>query len=215
MTESIPSGTAAHLVTGLVKLGLALRQEAWERTMPRGLTPTQAQALVCLRRAGLRRLGDLARELAVSEPTASEAVAVLVAKGLVSKRRCNEDGRALRLELTSAGRREAARASEWPDHFLEAAAELSAEEQRILLRSLMKIIRRLQQEGRIPIARMCATCHFFRPYVHKDARRPHHCDFVAADFGEAELRLECPDHEPLEASAAETTWRRFTSGSTP
>ena len=201
-----------QLVTGLAKLGLALRHEAWRTAGPRGLNPTQAQILVCLARGHAPRLQELARELGVTDATASDAVSALVQKELVRKTRSSSDARALVLELSAKGKREAARASQWPDHFLSAASTLSAEEQAVLLRSLTKIIRHLQLEGRIAVARMCASCTFFRPHAHRSAARPHHCAFVDAAFGPGELRLECADHEPVAAEQAQTVWERFASG---
>jgi DNA-binding MarR family transcriptional regulator len=165
-----------------------------------------------LQRQASTRLGALARELGVSDATASEAVSALVAKGLVRRARAAEDARALALALTAAGRREARRAAQWPDAFLLGVAELTAEERGVLLRGLTKIIRRLQLEGRIPLARMCATCRFFRPHAHRDAQQPHHCDFVDAAFGERELRLECADHAPAADDVAQTNWQRFVAG---
>ena len=203
-----------QLLIGLAKLGLALRHEAWQSAAPRGLTPTQAQAVVCLERGASRRLGELARELGVTDATASDAVRVLVEKGLVRKERDDDDARALRLVLTPAGRREARRAGQWPDAFLLGAADLSTEERGVLLRGLSKIIRRLQLEGRIPVARMCASCAYFRPHAHRDAMRPHHCAFVDAAFGEHELRLECPDHVAAAPEESDTRWRHFVAGGT-
>ena len=54
-----------------------------------------------------------------------------------------------------------------------------------------------------------ATCTHFRPHAHADAACPHHCTFVDAAFGDANLRLDCGDHEPAPAEAAAALWRRF------
>ncbi|MCY1144320.1 hypothetical protein OWR29_40535 [Actinoplanes sp. Pm04-4] len=43
---------------------------------------------------------------------------------------------------------------------------------------------------------MCLTCRFFVPEAHPESPgHPHHCNFVDAAFGDAELRVTCPDHE--------------------
>lgn len=204
-----------HVLTGLAKLGLALRHEAWRAGGAHGLTPTQAQVLATLARGHGPRLAELAAELGVSAASASESVAALVARKLVRKARAASDGRALRLELSAAGRREAQRASQWPDALLAAAAELDPEEQGLFLRLVTKLIRRLQLEGRIPPARMCASCRFFRPHAHPGSPRPHHCAFVDAAFGERELRLECAEHEPAAPDAEQAAWDRFVSGGLP
>lgn len=209
-----PPPPAEQLLTALAKLGLALRHEAWQRALPRGLNPTQSQVLACLSRGHGPRLAELADELGVTAATASDTVAALEKKGMVRKSRAGDDGRALRLELSAAGKREAARAREWPEAFLASAGTLGDEEQGVLLRVLTKLIRRLQLEGRIPVARMCATCRYFRPHAHPDAARPHHCDLVGAAFGERQLRLECAEHEPAEPGQAQAAWARFAAGGT-
>jgi hypothetical protein len=71
------------------------------------------------------------------------------------------------------------------------------------------MIRTLQVRGRIPVARMCVSCRFFRPYRHDHPTTPHHCAFVDAPFGDGELRLDCPDHLPAPAAQAERTWHAF------
>jgi len=181
--------TASLVTTGLAKIGLVLRHEAWRERTDTGLTPTQSQILVLLGSRGRpATLGELAAELGVSAPTASDSVAALSKKGLISKQR----GRTLAIALTAAGRRESERASRWPDVLLEAVEALSLEEQGVFLRGLTKMIGVLQDQGRIPVARMCATCTFFRPNVH-DPEWPHHCAFADVAFGDRHLRLDCAD----------------------
>jgi DNA-binding MarR family transcriptional regulator len=201
---------AQRVTTGLAKVGIALKQQAWAEAGGRGLTPTQGQALALLRAnpAGLR-LGALARQLGVTQPTASDSVAALHRKGLVAKVPLTGDGRAVVVHLTPAGVREAAAAAAWPDFLLEAVGELSAAEQAAFLRGLVTMIRTLQERGRIPVARMCVSCTFFRPFRHDDRARPHHCAFVDAPFGDGELRLDCPDHAAAPPEQAARTWQAF------
>jgi DNA-binding MarR family transcriptional regulator len=185
--------SAALVATGLAKIGLVLRHEAWRERGRTGLTPTQSQLLSLLRARGDgMTLGELAAELAVSTATASESLAALAAKGLVAKTR----GRTLAIALTASGRREADRAARWPDFLLEAVDALAPGEQAAFLRGLTTMIRALQVQGRIPVVRMCATCRFFQPNVHADLERPHHCAFVDAPFGDRQLRLDCSDWQP-------------------
>jgi DNA-binding MarR family transcriptional regulator len=201
---------AQRVTTGLAKVGIALKQQAWAEAGGRGLTPTQGQALALLRAnpAGLR-LGALAEQLGVTAATASDSVAALHRKGLVAKAPLAGDGRAVVVRLTPAGVREAAAAAAWPDFLLEAVGELSAAEQAAFLRGLVTMIRTLQERGRIPVARMCVSCRFFQPYRHDDPARPHHCAFVDAPFGDGELRLDCPDHAAAAPEQAARTWQAF------
>lgn len=203
--------TAERVAQALVRIGTALRSEAWEGALARGLTPTQAQILSYLRFRGRQgaRVSEVAEALAVTPATASESTDALVRKGLVRKVRAAEDGRARQVVLTVAGRREADRVAGWSDFLLRAVRSLPEAEQATLLRVLLKTIRELQRAGRIPVSRMCVTCRYFRPYAHPDPAAPHHCDFVDAPFGDGLLRVDCPDHVPADPGMQEENWRRF------
>lgn len=192
--EALPADPARTVATGLAKLGLVLRHHAWEERGRTGLTPTQAQAVAALAARGASSVGNIARLLAVSQPTASDAIAALEAKGLVTKTR-GTDRRVQLVDLTADGREAATSAAEWPDALLEAVDALDASEQAAFLRGLSTMIEALQRRGRIPVQRMCTTCRFFRPDAYPESTRPHHCAFVDAPFGDRELRLDCPDHE--------------------
>jgi hypothetical protein len=76
---------------------------------------------------------------------------------------------------------------------LNAVGELSELEQAVFLRGLVKMIRKLQEQGQIPIAKLCVTCKFFQPNRYPDSDRPHYCSFVDAPFGDRELQIDCPD----------------------
>jgi DNA-binding MarR family transcriptional regulator len=200
-----------RVVVGLSKVGLALRAQAWREAGARGLTPTQGQVLAVLkgRRGEPCRLQQLADALGVSAATASDAVQALERKRLVARERSREDARALAVALTARGREEARLASNWSDFLAETVSGLSSGEQAALLRMLTRMILGLQQRRLVPVAAMCVTCRFFRPNQHPGSARPHHCAFVDAPFGDAALRLECPEHEPATAKAqasAVTAW---------
>jgi DNA-binding MarR family transcriptional regulator len=199
-----------RVTIGLTKIGMALKQQAWAEAGGRGLTPTQGQVLALLRAnpRGLR-LGALAEQLGVTAATTSDSVTALHRKGLVTKEPTAGDGRGIVVLLTPTGSREAAAAAAWPDFLLEAVGELSSAEQSTFLRALVAMIRTLQEKRRIPVARMCVSCRFFRPLVHSDPVRPHHCAFVDAPFGDGELRLDCPDHGAASADQAAQNWQVF------
>jgi DNA-binding MarR family transcriptional regulator len=194
--DTINQPLEQRLITGLYKLGLALRHQAWQGAESQGLTPTQGQilAVLQLRSRDAIRLSEVAESLAVSAATASDAVGALVKKGLVTRTQATDDRRAVALRLTPEGELQAAQAAKWPDFLLTAVDELSPDEQLIFFRGLTKIIFRLQQQDRIPLARMCLTCEYFREDVYDDRARPHHCQLVNAPLGELDFRLDCPEH---------------------
>jgi DNA-binding MarR family transcriptional regulator len=207
--ELEPDHTRTKVVTGLQRIGAVLRSQAWQDAGSKGLTPTQGQILAVLKsRSTPMRLTAVADELGVRAATASEAVGALVQKGLVKKVRDAHDGRALCLTLSAAGRRRAEEAASWPEFLLSAVDALSGDEQRVLVQALTKMIRTLQVDGRIPVARMCVTCKFFRPNQYEGDFR-HHCDLVNAPFGDRHLRLDCPEHEPAADAAQERNWASY------
>ncbi|MEW6353475.1 MAG: MarR family winged helix-turn-helix transcriptional regulator [Pseudomonadota bacterium] len=199
------------VMMGLTKISLALKSQAWQEAGPHGLTPTQAQILATLRQSPERNLrpSDLAAELGVTPPTVSDSLNTLDEKGLVQKNRAQQDGRSLEISLTAKGRRMAARVAAWPDFLMETVDTLSVEEQEIFLRSLVKMLRALQEKGMIPVARLCPTCSYFRPNVYDDSQRPHHCGFLDAPFGDRNLQVECSDHATAAPSQARRIWSAF------
>lgn len=203
---------AERVGTGLARIGIALKTRAWRQAGPERLTPTQGQALVLLRgRPDGMRLDALARALGVSAPTASDAVGTLVGKGLVARGRVADDHRAVALRLTDAGELLAARVADWPDFLLRAIDSLDPREQAAFLRGLVKIVRTLQEQGDVPVQRLCVSCRYFRPHAHPDPDRPHHCAFVDAPFGERHLRLDCADQQPVSGPAALDVWARWSA----
>jgi DNA-binding MarR family transcriptional regulator len=161
-----------------------------------GLTPTQGQILAILKsreNEGLR-LSEIAESLAVTPATTSDAVSVLVAKGLLQKTKSDQDKRAIAITLTTNGQEQADRVSCWSDFLLAGISELSEEEQVVFLKGLIKIICKLQEQGKIPIAYMCVNCSFFQPNHYPDAGKPHHCGFVNAAFGDRQLQIDCQDY---------------------
>lgn len=208
-----PELLPGKLVTGLAKLGVAMRHHAWSRAGRRGLNPTQGQVLVVLRAAGGHglRVSELAERLAVATATVSDSVAALARKGLVTKQRDPADARAVAVFLTVTGQAEAEEAAGWPDVLLEAVATLDSDEQAALYRALLKTVRALQVRGRIPVSQMCLTCRSFRPYAHPEEPRPHHCALVDAAFGDAQLRLDCVEHQTAPPDQSERAWAAFST----
>jgi DNA-binding MarR family transcriptional regulator len=212
-----PELLPGKLVTGLAKLGVAMRHHAWSKAGLRGLNPTQGQVLVVLRAAGGQglRVSELAERLAVATATVSDSVAALARKGLVTKQRDPADARAVAVFLTVTGQAEAEEAAGWPDVLLEAVGTLESEEQAALYRALLKTVRALQVRGRIPVSQMCVTCSYFQPYAHLHDQRPHHCALVDAAFGDPQIRLECPEHQLASPEQTERAWLAFSTRRPP
>lgn len=197
-----------RIATGLHKLGLALRHQTWRQASEDGLSPTQGQILAILAVDGALSASEVAARLGIGLPTISEAVTTLADKRLVRRTPDRRHPRARLLRLTAAGARVSARTRAWPEFLTHVVGSLSDAEQAALLTVLVKMIRALQEQGRIPTSRMCVTCTHFRPRVHR-GDTPHHCAFVDAPMGPPDLRLDCADHEPAPDRQQRIAWARF------
>lgn len=206
----------AQLVSGLEKVGLAMKSRTWRREGRAGLGPLQRQVLTLLRtKPGQRaRISTVANELAVRLPTASEVIATLEEKQLVRRRRDLSDGRVVLAQLTAKGNRSCTPSPDAPDRLGAATATLSSPEQVVLLTSLVKVIHSLQTQGEIAVARMCVSCQDFRPNQHANAERPHHCDSANASFGNCALRLDCKEYKQAPVAQANEAWANFTGSGT-
>ena len=190
--ESLPD----RLVTGLSKIGLAMKSRAWRRKGRQGIGPLQIQVLTFLRSRPNHSatVSTIARELSVKLPTASEVIRTLENKRLVRRRRREIDNRVVTVHLTSLGAKAGHVENRWPEILASATENLSLQEQVALLGSLVKLIRALQLQGEIPVARMCVSCEHFHSHAYAESDQPHHCDFYNAAFGDQAFRLDCPEY---------------------
>lgn len=197
-----------QIAAGLARLASFGRAAMWQAAAGCGLTPTQAEIL---QRIALRpeRSADLAAHLGVSAATISDSIATLCAKGLVARQPDPTDRRARLLIPTEAGGQLLRQIPQVPSPLHDAIGTLGSAGRAALLLSLMQLIRRLQEARAIPVQRMCATCRYFRPHAHADAAAPHHCDFVNTTFADADLRLDCGEHEMAPTDQVAAIWRRL------
>ena len=198
-----------QIAFALSRIGVLLKSQAWDQAAPLGINPTQGQILSRLLARGASRVGDLAADLGVTQPTVSDAVAALVRKGMLERARDPGDGRAVRLHLTRQGRQLAQAVMEPSQVLTQALDTLAPEDRNAMQRALVGVIRALQLTRAIPVQRMCVTCTHFRPHTHDDAEAPHHCAFVDAAFGDAALRIDCGDHEDATPESLAPLWARF------
>src|SRR5580692_7523972 len=74
------------------------------RQRPRDLSLTALSSLSTIERSGPRRLTDLAAGEGVTQPSMSAIVSQLARLGLAERRSDPQDGRVVRVAITSAGR---------------------------------------------------------------------------------------------------------------
>lgn len=199
---------AARIATGLHKIGLAMKQQAWQQANEEGLSATQGQILAALTTHGALTGSELSQRLGVTLPTISDSVRVLAEKKLLTKSPDPRHPRASLLTLTKKGAGLGARARSWPEFMVAAVADLSTEEQRAFYSGVLKMIRALQEQGLIPVNGMCVTCTHFRPNV-RPGLSPHHCALVDAPLANDQVRLDCPEHELAAEAPRRELWEQF------
>jgi DNA-binding MarR family transcriptional regulator len=186
------------IVATLERLSQAFRVLLREEAQGWSLSPIQARFLVHLLHHGdeLGRVGRLAEEFGLSRATVSEAVGTLEAKGLVRRKPWPRDGRVATLRLTPEGEEVAAGLSGWAEVVEEQLGSFPPGEKEAVMRFLMRLISALQGAGVITVARMCVSCRFFKPDAHPRSASPHHCALLDLPLSGADLRTDCPEHEP-------------------
>lgn len=199
---------ASRIATGLHKIGLAMKQQAWQQANEEGLSATQGQILAALATHGALTGSELSQRLGVTLPTISDSVRVLVDKMMLTKSPDPRHPRASLLTLTRKGAQLGARARSWPEFMASAVEDLTADEQRAFFSGVLKMIRTLQEQGLIPVGGMCVTCTHFRPNV-RTGPVPHHCALVDAPLASEQLRLDCPEHALAADAPRSRLWEQF------
>lgn len=128
--------TALDLVIALHRLVRSLRAAV-------GLQPTQLLVLAQLMEAGSLRVGELAARVPCSQPTATSVANSLELDGFVRRVRDTTDGRAIRLEITDAGRAAMRSVVRGQAHELQERMAVLDEADRDLVQAALPVLRRM------------------------------------------------------------------------
>jgi DNA-binding MarR family transcriptional regulator len=134
----------------------------------------------------------LARELNVTDPTVSDAIAALIRKGLVARNPDPEDRRRHNLVLTQAGRKTAAELSRWTAPAEIATSKLDRLEAEQLLDTLLAVMAKLHDAQMLPVVRACCTC--VQLETTGSETRNYRCLFYDIPMTVSDLRVDCADH---------------------
>lgn len=189
---------AERVAAALERLANAHRRLVQDVATSNGLSPLQVQVLglLCAGPPPAPRGSALSRELGVSQPTVSDAVAALRVKGLADQMPDPVDRRASVLALTPVGQQIAARLESAGDPMAAAVASLPPRQQEEVLLALLRLIGALADAGIVGVARTCLTCRF-----HKQRRGADHCALLDLPLPVAALRVNCPEHQARPASS--------------
>ena len=192
-----PDELPVRIIAALDRLTRAQRAHRRVTAERLGLTPLQIELLRTL--AGgvppVPVIGQLAAEVAVSQPTVTDSIRTLERKGLIVRRRDPADARRTRVVLTAVGLEVASAVEASDEHLVDAVAGLNRGQQETTLETLLALIARLVETGTITVTRTCLTCRFHEP----TGPTGHHCTLLASDLPVAELRVNCAEHQHAKA----------------
>jgi DNA-binding MarR family transcriptional regulator len=190
-----PDAIPAKIVAALDRLARGQRSHRQATASKLGLTPLQLELMRAI--AGgpppEPAVGLLALELGVSQPTATDSLLALERKGLLTRRREPTDRRRTTVALTDAGRRLVDQCSGADRDLREGVAGLDRSDQETMLEALLALITHLVNAGVIDVARTCLSCRYHEHHP----GQAHRCKLLEVDLPPAELRVNCPEHEPL------------------
>lgn len=192
------NGTVNHgsdldrkVLAAVERLGRALRAARQEVATRHEVSLLGLSVVETLADGRPRRVGDLAAELDVSQPTVSDAVTVLDRRGLIRRDRDPADLRSTLVALTDDGGLLAIDTAAVLAPLLAAGAGTD-DDRATTLRVLLGEIARLQAAGVITVNRSCLTCRHYQPPGPRSSAR---CLLLASPLPDRELRVDCHEHE--------------------
>jgi DNA-binding MarR family transcriptional regulator len=196
------AGLDRKVLAAVERLGRALRAARQQVATRHELSLLGLSVVETLADGRARRVGDLAAELDVSQPTVSDAVATLHKRGLISRDRDPTDLRTTLVTLTGPGKAVAADIATELQPVLGAEAGTTAD-RATTLRVLLGEIARLQHAGVITVNRSCLTCHHFQA---PGARSLARCLLLGTALRDQDLRVDCAEHRVSISQDASRRW---------
>lgn len=178
------------IVAALERISHAFKVMQLKEGKERNLSPIQMQILMFthFHHEQLCTVSYLAREFDITKATISDAVKVLIQKGLAEKTMDDMDSRSYYIKPTLAGKQEIKAMESFGAPVLQSLENISDSEKKDLLHSLLQVIKYLNKAGVITIQRSCHNCKF---YEYRSTG--HHCNLLKADLEDTDIRLDCPE----------------------
>lgn len=152
MTKQVDDTSVAVIFNNLRRIFQALNEQSKQAEKQTGLTGPQLWAIVTVLREGSLRVSALAEKLYLHPATVVGILNRLEAKGLVVRKRTQQDRRVVEIELTPEGTRIALGAPEVPQGRLASGlASCSQGELQELCRSLEQLVSILDAQTVKPI----------------------------------------------------------------
>jgi DNA-binding MarR family transcriptional regulator len=203
--KAVEYGMENKVLAAVERLAQGQRSFYQELGTRHGVTPLQIQLLELIADGAppTSHVGELAREVGVTQPSASEAIASLEDKGHVTRAVDPADRRRSVITLTEQGTQLAAQLSSERETVRHALGVRKEADNAATLSVLVDLIATYHDAGIIGVVRACTTCAFLSDQA--DGTR--FCDELKISIAPSDLRVNCRSHEPLTMGAAKNRRR--------
>ena len=185
----------ARIVVALERISESFRVLLWKESKEIKLSPIQIQILIFLyfHPEEKRKVSYLAKEFSLTKATISEATRTLFKKELIEKNIEAQDHRSYTINLSPKGQQITEQLTSYANNLIQPLSELTENQKFILFNSLTELIHKLYKAGIIQMQRMCFTCGYY-----EKNESGSFCKLLQRELEETELRLDCPEHKPLD-----------------
>lgn len=180
------------IVAGLERVSEAFKVLLWEKAKTLGLSPIQIQILIFIKYHKLEfcSVSYLAKEFNVTKPTISDAVKVLVHKGLIEKVYSSSDSRSYAIQLSNSGEKIVLETENFAQPLKNQLNEIDNNDLESTFKALSKLIYKLNQIEVLTVQRTCYACKFYQKNGNK-----HFCNLLEKELMNTEIRIDCPEFE--------------------
>ena len=180
------------IVAGLERISEAFKVLLWEKAKLLGLSPIQIQILIFINYHKIEfcNVSHLAKEFNVTKPTISDAVKVLVNKGLIEKVASSSDSRSYAIQLSDSGKKVVSETENFAQPLKNQLSNINSEDLESTFKTLSQLIYKLNKIGILTVQRTCYACKF---YQKNDTK--HFCNLLKKELLNSEIRIDCPEFE--------------------
>ena len=184
----------AKTAAGLERISQAFKVLLWEKAKELGLSPIQIQILIFVahHHRQLANVSHLAQEFNVTKPTISDAIKALEKKNLILKDFSSSDSRSYTILLSEKGISTVDASQDFANPLYDQLGNLSKVERETFFAVLKKLIYGLNRRGILSVQRTCFGCRFY-----EKGQEGHYCNLLEKKLKDSQIRLDCPEFEPV------------------
>lgn len=191
--EEQANSRCAKIIAGVERLSTLFRAALQEQSNRLGLSSLQIQIILFIAHHSIEHCNtsSVSQEFAVTKPTVSDAVRVLIEKKLLLKKQDKQDARAFNLQLSAKGKKLLTSLSSLTGYFSETMDNMREEEIDNAWNGVLLLMQQLQSKGAVPM-RMCFSCQHFG----KDnpEGKPYYCQLMRQPLELRDIRVDCPEY---------------------